>query len=283
MNRTMMSLMGATALVLAASPAFAEESDRVFLDEVRAKIATARAEPGVAENGSAELDRAEAALLNLSKDLDDNEAQRVDSDVNRINALIEGARVRAKTAALKTQIAGLKTQGSARLSDAETAAASAQQDAAKAQADAASARAETDRLRSAMRDYQMKQTQLGASLVLQDVVFETGKADLKSGAAERLRPLATYLQANPNVKVRIDAHTDAQGSNAYNQDLSNRRAASVAATLASLGVTGPRVEAVGHGEAQPIADNKTPAGRQQNRRVEVTLVGQQASTFAGVQ
>src|SRR3546814_9475490 len=68
-------------------------------------------------------------------------------------------------------------------------------------------------------------------LVLRDVVFETGRADLKPGAAERLRPLASYLQANPNVRVRIDGHTDAQGSDAYNQALSDRRAASVRAAL----------------------------------------------------
>ncbi len=128
----------------------------------------------------------------------------------------------------------------------------------------------------------MQQTQLGATLVLSDVVFETGKADLKPGAADRLRPLAAYLQANPNVKVRIDGHTDAQGSDSYNQQLSNSRAVAVGTALTAMGVAGPRIEAFGHGEAKPVADNNTPAGRQQNRRVEVTLVGQQAASFAAL-
>lgn len=280
MNSITLRLLGATALVAMAAPALAEKSDRVFLDEVRAKIATARAEPGVAEHGGAELDRADDALRMLSKDLDDNETKRVESDMTRINALIDTARARAKVVSLKSEVEQLRTAGAAanqaRVADAENAA-------ANAQADAAAARAEAARLRTAMRDYQMKQTQLGATLVLQDVVFETGKADLKPGASQRLRPLASYLQANPNVRVRVDAHTDAQGSDAYNQALSQRRAASVRAALASLGVDGGRIEMVGHGEAQPIADNRTPAGRQQNRRVEVTLMGQQASTFAGTQ
>ncbi|MBO9375914.1 OmpA family protein [Sphingomonas histidinilytica] len=133
-----------------------------------------------------------------------------------------------------------------------------------------------------MRDYQLRQTQLGATLVLQDVVFETGKADLKPGAAQRLQPLAQYLQANKDVKVRIDGHTDSQGSDGYNQQLSEARAQSVRNALAGLGVAPDRITAVGHGEAQPVADNRNAAGRQQNRRVEVTLVGQQASSFAGL-
>ena len=114
-------------------------------------------------------------------------------------------------------------------------------------------------------------------------VFETGKADLKPGAAERLRPLAKYLAANPQVRVRIDGHTDSQGADAYNQTLSNQRAEAVRTALAGMGVTADRIQAVGHGEAQPVASNANQAGRQQNRRVEVTLMGQQASTFAALQ
>src|SRR3546814_2920812 len=69
----------------------------------------------------------------------------------------------------------------------------------------------------------MKQTQLGATLVLQDVVFETARAELKPGAEQRLAPLVSYLQANPEVRVRIDGHTDSRGSTAYNQRLSEAR------------------------------------------------------------
>jgi outer membrane protein OmpA-like peptidoglycan-associated protein len=267
-------LVGATTLALSTAPAFADGSDKLFVNQLRDKIAAARAEPGVAQNGQAELDRAEAALKPLLDNLDENETKAAKNITGQIDALIETARTRARIAAVKAEIAGLNNSNTSRVANAEASA-------AQAQADAARAKAEADRLRAQMQAYQMKQTQLGATLVLRDVVFATGRADLKPGAAERLRPLASYLQANPDVKVRIDGHTDAQGSDAYNQALSDRRAASVRAALAAMGVDGSRIEAIGHGETQPLADNRTAAGRQQNRRVEVTLVGQQASTFAG--
>lgn len=125
----------------------------------------------------------------------------------------------------------------------------------------------------------MTQTPLGATLVLSDVSFMTGRSDLKSGAVERLRPLATYLEANPAVRVHIDGHTDGQGSEASNQSLSDRRANAVRNDLTSMGVAMGRMDAVGHGEGMPVADNATASGRQQNRRVEVTLVGQDATRF----
>jgi outer membrane protein OmpA-like peptidoglycan-associated protein len=247
-------LVGATTLALSTAPAFADGSDKLFVNQLRDKIAAARAEPGVAQNGQAELDRAEAALKPLLDNLDENETKAAKNITGQIDALIETARTRARIAAVKAEIAGLNNSNTSRVANAEASA-------AQAQADAARAKAEAHRLRAQMQAYQMKQTQLGATLVLRDVVFATGRADLKPGAAER--------------------HTDAQGSDAYNQALSDRRAASVRAALAAMGVEGSRIEAIGHGETQPLADNRTAAGRQQNRRVEVTLVGQQASTFAG--
>lgn len=275
MNKITLRLLGATTLALAATPALADGSDKLFVNQYRDKIAAARAEPGVAQYGTAELDRAEATLKPLLDNLDENETKQAKHITAQIDALLETARTRAKIAAVKEEIAGISASTGSRVASAEATA-------AQAQADAAKSKAEADKLRAQMQAYQMKQTQLGATLVLRDVVFETGRADLKPGAAERLRPLASYLQANPNVRVRIDGHTDAQGSDAYNQALSDRRAASVRAALGTMGVAGARIEAVGHGESQPVAENRTPAGRQQNRRVEVTLVGQQANSFAAV-
>lgn len=279
MNRLMLTLAGATALAGLAAPALADKTDKLVTDQYREKIAVARAEPGVAEYGAVYLDRASERIAKLDKKLDNDKAGQAEAVAGEIDALIETARTRAKIAMLKKDVEQAKadaaSRSNAQIADAQAAAASAQADAAAAQAEAA-------RLKAEMRDYQLRQTQLGATLVLQDVVFETGKADLKPGAAQRLQPLAQYLQANKDVKVRIDGHTDSQGSDGYNQQLSEARAQSVRNALAGLGVAPERITAVGHGEAQPVADNRNAAGRQQNRRVEVTLVGQQASSFAGL-
>lgn len=275
MRKPLLTLLATAALVGATAPALAEKGDKMIVDQYRDKITAARAEPGVAQYGSADLDQALAALPGLEKALDDNKPARIKAATTQIDALIASARTRADAASAK--------QGAADAAAAKKAqTASAEADAEAARARAAQAQAEAARAKSQLADLQMKQSALGATLVLQDVVFQTGKADLKPGAEARLRPLAAYLRANPNVKVRIDGHTDAQGSDSFNLQLSQARAAAVRTALGAMGVDGARIEAVGHGEAAPVADNATAAGRQQNRRVEITLVGQQASALAGM-
>lgn len=131
-----------------------------------------------------------------------------------------------------------------------------------------------------MRDYHMRQTRYGATFDLQDVLFETGSAALRPIALERLRPLAGYLDSNPDVQVRIDGHTDSVGNDAANQLLSERRAESVRSALREMGLDRGRFVVEGHGEAMPVASNGNAAERQLNRRVEVTLIGQQARDFS---
>jgi OmpA-OmpF porin, OOP family len=90
---------------------------------------------------------------------------------------------------------------------------------------------------------------------------------------QQIARLSTYLAAHPLQVVRIEGHTDSQGSSAYNEALSQRRAESVRAALVAAEVDPARVTAVGMGEAVPVASNATAAGRQQNRRVEIILEG----------
>lgn len=133
--------------------------------------------------------------------------------------------------------------------------------------------------REGMRGYHFRQSSEGAVFDLQDVLFQTGSAQLRPGAVARLRPLAGFLRANPGVRLKIDGNTDSVGSADSNLQLSRDRAASVASALSAMGVDGDRFRLEGHGEAMPVASNASAAGRQRNRRVEVTLIGQHAATF----
>jgi len=283
-------LLGATALLSITTPAMADKSDKLAVSKLHDRIVAVRAEPGVAENGSADLDRAEATLKPLLENLKDNDIKQVESITGEVDALIETARTRAKSAAIKSELAGLEAARANRINTAEVATAQAQRETNTLRAEIASKEAtrietakatalETSQLRSQLSDYKMKQTDLGATLVLSDVVFASGGSDLKSGSIERLRPLSGYLKANRAVRVQIDGHTDGQGTAAANQALSERRAKAVGAMLAGTGIDAARIETIGHGESEPVADNGTAAGRQQNRRVELTLVGQKLSSL----
>ncbi len=128
-----------------------------------------------------------------------------------------------------------------------------------------------------LRDSNMKVTELGSTMVLQDVSFETGKSQLLPGGVNRLQPLINYLKLSPQTMVRIEGYTDNVGGAAYNSQLSLDRANAVKAILSAGGIDGARIETIGSGLTKPVATNATVAGRQSNRRVEVTLLKQPAA------
>ena len=101
------------------------------------------------------------------------------------------------------------------------------------------------------------------------VRFDTGSARLRSESTAVLQELKQALDQNAQLRLRIEGHTDNTGSEASNQRLSQQRAEAVRAWLTQNGVAPSRLEAAGYGPTQPVADNGTEAGRQQNRRVDV--------------
>jgi outer membrane protein OmpA-like peptidoglycan-associated protein len=108
------------------------------------------------------------------------------------------------------------------------------------------------------------------------LLFDYDSDRVKPEAAANLRSLAASLGEYPNSSLLIVGHTDAQGSDAYNQGLSDRRARSTALYLASQGVTADRLQTVGRGETEPVAPNDSDAGMQKNRRVEVAIYASEA-------
>ena len=104
--------------------------------------------------------------------------------------------------------------------------------------------------------------------VTNNILFETAKATLKPESMDEIQKVAEYMKKNPSVRFEVQGHTDNQGSDAVNDPLSQQRAEAVVKALEGLGVDGFNLRAVGKGSHEPVADNKTEAGRAKNRRVE---------------
>lgn len=106
----------------------------------------------------------------------------------------------------------------------------------------------------------------------ENITFDTNRADVKPQFQPVLGQLAQSIQQYPGTVVQIEGHTDSTGAAGYNQTLSENRAAAVRSYLVQRGVEANRLAALGYGATRPVADNATPAGRAQNRRVEVLIV-----------
>ena len=106
------------------------------------------------------------------------------------------------------------------------------------------------------------------------VLFDFDSDTVRSDAEPVLAEVASVLAAYARRPARIEGHTDSIASDAYNLDLSRRRAESVRTWLAAHGVAAGRLSPAGHGEARPVADNGTAAGRQRNRRVEIVIAAE---------
>lgn len=249
--------------------------------EARIKLSSLQADPNLANRAPVAIREAEEAVRLAEQPVADKElgAHRV----YLADRKVEIARARAATRYAEDQRASM---GEAR----ELARLKARTlEADKARADADSARAETDALRveaaGAASDaaaeaaelqaqidaMQAEVTDRGVVLTLGDVLFATGKSDLRAGATGNLNKLVTFLNRYPTRNVQIEGHTDSVGSAAYNQGLSERRAEAVRSYLVRQGISSQRLVASGLGLNQPVADNSTDYGRQQNRRVVVII------------
>jgi outer membrane protein OmpA-like peptidoglycan-associated protein len=117
-----------------------------------------------------------------------------------------------------------------------------------------------------------KSTERGLIVTLSSgILFDTGKMALKPGAKKTLTRIADQIKPDDSVRVTVEGHTDSVGTEEKNQQLSEKRANAVRDFLVSAGVAADRITATGLGETNPVATNKTAAGRQQNRRVELII------------
>ncbi len=119
------------------------------------------------------------------------------------------------------------------------------------------------------------ETDRGLVVTLGDVLFKTESAELEASANRTLLKLVSFLQLNPQRKVRVEGYSDNSGDATENLLLSRARARSVSRTLTDLGIDTARIEVVGYGERFPVAENASARGRALNRRVEIVLSDEQ--------
>jgi OOP family OmpA-OmpF porin len=108
--------------------------------------------------------------------------------------------------------------------------------------------------------------------IKQKVFFDTNKATIKSVSYRLLNEVASALRGSPNLEILVEGHTDSVGNDASNLRLSSARASAVREYLIGQGIDPQRLTAIGFGETRPITSNASAAGREQNRRVEFTIV-----------
>lgn len=128
---------------------------------------------------------------------------------------------------------------------------------------------------SATSNYSNNVTKTDRGLMMtfdSDLLFPINSSYLTDKAKVALEEFVSLAKEHPQALIQIDGHTDATGTADYNQWLSEKRAVSVKTYLENLGLSASRMETKGHGQVQPVATNQTKEGRQQNRRVEITIL-----------
>ncbi|MEO8938342.1 MAG: OmpA family protein [Burkholderiaceae bacterium] len=278
---------GLTILAASLLAACAAPMNNSNLEAARVEYTTAASDPVIAQSAPKELVRAQEELQRGDLAFKDKkDAATVDHFAylahQRTQVAIEAARItRADQAAANAQTQRDRIVLASRTREAEQARGAADQarsaaEQAKMDADAAKQQALASQQRAgALEDQlaalQAKQTDRGMVLTLGDVLFDTGRATLKSGAMRTIDNLAAFMQQHPERKVLIEGYTDSVGSDSMNQELSERRADSVRDALALRNVSADRVTVHGLGERYPVASNDSGSGRQLNRRVEIVF------------
>lgn len=244
-----------------------EAQQRALETERAARLQQQQASAALAEKErqlAMEAERNRIATANLEAER--QKQQQLEADAARVRAENE-----AKQRAFEADMARQRAEAEARQRELEAAAAKAREDAQRADAERTRMRQEL------VRQFNMilatRETARGLIVNMSDVLFDTGKYTLRSGAREKLAKIAGIVLAHPGLKLEVEGHTDNTGGMALNQRLSEQRADEVRKYLVSQGIESGSITSQGFGYSRPVADNNTAAGRQQNRRVELIVSG----------
>lgn len=241
--------------------------------------AAARFKPDQVHEAKVALDKAEASFRDDPKDQKTRDlayiAQRK-AEIAEASGANEEARAQlaqAEQTAKQATKGQLAAAGEMLASASQRLAATQQQLEAEKKAHAeADARAKEAMNKLAAAGSKVSEESRGTVITMSgQVLFASGKDVLLPGAQEKLSQVADALKDQTDHRILVEGHTDSQGSDTFNQALSERRAQAVAAFLVSHGVPQSQIRAEGIGEARPVADNASAEGRANNRRVEIIV------------
>lgn len=219
--------------------------DTAALTQARQDYSAAASNPQIGANAPLELRRAEEAL---------RRAEAVRNQGGEVAEIDNQAYIASRRVQIAQETAGVKGA-----------------QAVVANADSYRLQARNSELEQQLRDLQAERTERGLVMTLGDILFTTGKAELTSGAYDRIERLAQFMQRYPARTVKIEGHTDSTGNADSNLRLSENRAQAVRDALTARGVNPSRIVTQGYGETQPVASNSNDSGRQQNRRVDIVI------------
>ena len=257
---------------------------------------TAQAQAAAAAAGASQQEEAAARKqADLQKEQAQLDAQKqeearalADAQAQQEAAARKQADLEKEQAQLQAQQeATARAQADAKAQQEQTTAEQAQQAATQAQQAAAQAEREKEQLRASLLQQfnhilPTTDTSRGLQVNMADVLFDTGKYNLRPAAREALAKLSGIVEAHPGLKLQVEGFTDSVGSDTFNQTLSESRANAVRAYLIAQGIDPTAVTSVGYGKSNPVASNDTAAGRQKNRRVEMIISGEIIGTQIGV-
>lgn len=246
-------------------------------DEVRQKLTALQADPNLSNRAVLSVQQAETAVIAAEQPSKDKALASY--RVKLADKKVEIAKAVAQTSYLDEQYKNMGAQQAdarldARTQEADAAryeAKQARQDANAAEAQSELATQQALELKQQIQDLNAQETERGWVVTLGDVLFDTGRAELKEGSLNNLSKLSAFLNRYQDRKVQIEGHTDSIGSSDSNQGLSERRANAVRRYLENQGIASDRLIARGLGEHSPVAGNDSVTSRQQNRRVEVII------------
>jgi outer membrane protein OmpA-like peptidoglycan-associated protein len=260
LSKTLIGAAVASALLAACTAAPVKPPGAA---QARSKLTQLQTDPNLASRAPVAIKEADTAVR--AAETPQTDKALAAHRVYLADRKVETARALAETRYAEDQRTALSERRESARLDART------READAAHRAAGSSAQQAVELQRQLDELQAKPTDRGLVLTLGDVLFTSGQADLKRGATGNLNKLVAFLNQYPDRSVMIEGYTDSLGSEDYNRGLSERRADSVKSYLVGQGVGAVRLTALGKGESEPVADNASAAGRQQNRRVEVII------------